>query len=75
MSTPANLAKLKEARDAYHSLRTGTAPRVVVDQNGSRVEYAVANSTGLYAYIQELEALCGCAVPIPSMRGPARFTF
>ena len=75
MSTPANLQKLKEAREAYHSLRTGTAPRVVVDQNGARVEYAAANATGLYSYIQELEALCGCAPVMSAMRGPARFLF
>ena len=65
---------LKEARAAYHSLRTGTAARVVVDQNGQRVEFAPANQTALYNYVKELEALCGCA-PVGVMRGPATFTF
>lgn len=67
--------KLKEARAAYHALQTGTMARVVVDQNGSRVEYATANKTGLYSYIQELEALCGCTPAMTAMRGPAQFLF
>jgi len=47
--------KLTEAEAAYHSLLTGTQPKVVVDQNGERVEYTTANSTKLYMYIQQLK--------------------
>jgi hypothetical protein len=64
---------LAQARVAYHQLHTGGMPRVVVDQNGSRVEYAAANKQNLYGYIQALEAELGCATGIPS--GPARFIF
>lgn len=48
--------KLAEAEAAYHSLMTGTQPKVVVDQNGERVEYTPANATRLYLYIQKLKA-------------------
>lgn len=73
MASQALSALLVEAKQAYHNLRTGTAPRVVVDQNGARVEYAAANAQGLYSYIQELEARCGCATPVTA--GPAQFLF
>lgn len=66
--------QLKEARTAYHALQTGTMPRVVVDQDGSRVEYAPSNKTVLYGYIQQLEAELGCT-PTHVPRGPATFIF
>lgn len=47
--------KLAEAEAAYHSLVTGTQPKVVVDQNGERVEYTAASATRLYLYIQQLK--------------------
>jgi len=50
-------ARLTEAQTAYHNLQLGTSARVVVDQNGERVEYTAANSSKLRAYITELEAL------------------
>lgn len=69
-------AQLREARTAYHALITGTMARVVVDQNGERVEFVASNRTGLYNYIQKLEAelaaASGCA---PLVSGPARFIF
>jgi hypothetical protein len=46
---------LAEARQAYHSLMTGTSARVVLDQNGERVEFTAANAQKLYSYIMELE--------------------
>jgi hypothetical protein len=51
----ATQALLNEARKSYHALMTGTSPRVVVDQNGERVEFTAANGPKLYAYIQQLE--------------------
>jgi len=47
-------ARLTAAQSAYHELLVGTSARVVVDQNGERVEYAVTNRAALKAYIQEL---------------------
>lgn len=68
-----NAQRLAEAKAAYHSLVTGTMARVVVDQNGERVEFTSAKKADLYAYIQELQAL----EPgfLPAMNGPVRFVF
>lgn len=69
-------AQLREARSAYHALITGTMARVVVDQNGERVEFVASNRGSLYTYIQKLEselaAGSGC---LPAVSGPARFFF
>lgn len=68
--------RLAEAEAAYHRLMTGTAARVVVDQNGERVEFSRATAAQLYAYIQNLKTLLapvtGC--PVPVLR-PIGFTF
>lgn len=48
--------RLSEAETAYHALQIGTSARVVVDQNGERVEYTNANRASLRAYIEELKA-------------------
>lgn len=57
----------------------GTSPRVVVDQNGERVEYTAANKTALYNYIQQMESQLGVGcggVPTPSAAyHPATFIF
>ncbi len=70
---------LQEARKAYHNLMMGLSPRVVVDQNGERVEFTAANGPKLYAYIQQLEAALGTtcgSTPVPnSAYHPATFTF
>lgn len=66
--------QLTEAREAYHELVTGRAPRVVVDQNGERVEFTAANRQMLYLYIQRLEAELGLT-PVQQPRGPAGFVF
>lgn len=63
-----------EAVAAYHALVTGTAPRVVVDQSGQRVEYTAANQARLYLYIQQLAGLLPGATLTPN-NGPARFVF
>jgi hypothetical protein len=57
MATLTDAQRLTAARDALHSLNTGTAARVVVDQNGERVEFNTANADRLRAYIAELETL------------------
>lgn len=71
----AKALQLKDARDAYHSLMTGTMARVIVDQNGERVEFTAANQTKLAAYISQLEIEIGCGVsPLANLR-PAQFYF
>lgn len=68
--------KLAEARDAYHTLATGSQARVVVDQNGERVEFTASNSARLAQYIRTLELkLASCQREILRAIGPATFTF
>lgn len=57
--------RLADAESSYHDLRTGKAARVFVDQNGERVEFAVANAARLQAYIMELNSLLGRSSGIP----------
>lgn len=59
---------LDEARQAYHDLLTGRAVRVVVDQNGERIEYTAANRSALSAYISDLERQLGVTIPSGPMR-------
>ena len=62
--------QLAEAKAAMHELMLGNKPRVVVDQNGERVEYTQANKRDLQSYITRLETqLSGKAV------APARVWF
>lgn len=67
-----NAEKLAEARDALHKLSIGRLARVVVDQNGERVEFTSANRDALRAYIADLEGLVNATTPVC---GPIRFTF
>ena len=48
---------LPEAQAAYHALVIGGSARVVVDQNGERVEYTSANRAALSSYIAMLEGI------------------
>lgn len=61
--------RLAAARAAYHRLMTGQSARVVVDQNGERLEFTSVSASGLAAYIADLTAQIagrlGCAVPAP----------
>lgn len=65
--------KLTEAETAYHNLMTGTLARVVVDQNGERVEFTATNASRLFQYIQALKNQIN--PPAVNARGPARFLF
>lgn len=47
--------KLTAAETAYHNLVTGRMARVVVDSNGERVEFTVANAGQLLKYIESLK--------------------
>jgi len=74
MATPQQL--LQDAERAYHALQTGVSPRVIVDIDGSRTEFAPANLTRLYNYIQDLKARVGAAGgPASQVIGPATFIF
>lgn len=68
-----NAELLADAKLAYHSLSTGTMARVIVDQDGQRVEYTAARRADLYAYIRELEGLVNPV--LPSLGGPCGFVF
>lgn len=65
--------KLEDAQKAYHLLNTGKMARVVVDQNGERVEFTATNRTALYNYIQQLEQQVNASRAINNK--PARFLF
>lgn len=67
--------KITEAEDAYHDLMTGRAARIVIDQNGERVEFVAANRSALYTYIQQLKAQLPISMVAPKVRGPLGFTF
>lgn len=67
-------ARLAQAEEAYHDLCTGQAIRVLVDQNGDRVEYTAATRQGLWAYILLLKSQLNNAEPV-SVSGPAGFIF
>jgi hypothetical protein len=68
--------RLKDAEEAYHQLMTGVSARVVVDQNGQRVEFTAARKTDLYNYIMSLKSALGVCSPIGGMPGgPATFIF
>lgn len=70
---------LAEAMNAYHQLNMGGSVRVVVDQNGERVEYTAANRQSLLAWITRLQNALQQPDPCASLLGapgkPAGFTF
>lgn len=69
MATTAQMQTwLADAETKYHALLTGTSARVVVDQNGERVEYTSANRQALKAYIDELQAALG----VKKVTGPMK---
>jgi hypothetical protein len=57
--------QLSAARSAYHLLMTGQAPKVIVDQNGERVEFVAANADRLRQYIMSLEAQVAAGASFP----------
>lgn len=71
----ATLDLLNDARAKYHALMTGTSARVLVDQNGERVEFTAANKIHLYNYIAQLETQLGTQPPDVTAYHPAGFVF
>lgn len=65
--------RLTAARDQYHRLMTGKAIRVMVDQNGERVEYTAVSAANLMAYIKQLEGMLDAASGTNQVSGPLRF--
>lgn len=52
-------ARLDEAEDAMHKLSIGGQARVVVDQNGERVEFFATRRNELRSYIMTLRVQLG----------------
>lgn len=67
--------KLDDALAAYHKLQTGSMPRVVVDVDGSRIEFTTANTSRLNAYILQLQGELGATNGVPINVAPASFYF
>lgn len=63
--------RLKEAKQALHDLQMGRSARVLVDQNGERVEFNPTTVTRLVSYIQSLESQLGYGAGL----GPMRFVW
>jgi len=62
-------ALLKEAEQAYHELAIGQSVKVIVHQNGQRVEYNSTTLPRLRTYIQDLKSQLGLpTAPRPPMR-------
>lgn len=57
--------KLADAEAKYHLLLTGQSARVIVDQNGERVEFTSASATRLAGYIADLKRQLGSGSPAP----------
>lgn len=69
-------AKITTLTARYEAVISGTAARVVVDQNGERVEFTQANIDKLYAYILELKSQLPAGDPgLPKFTKPIRFLF
>lgn len=70
-----NAEKLVEAEAAYHNLMVNGAVRVVVDQNGERVEYTALNQAYLLRYIESLRVLIAGESGVYVPKGPAGVIF
>lgn len=67
--------RLADARQSYHQLAIGNAARVIVDQNGERVEFTASNKGTLAAYIVSLESQLSQVPAALRTLGPAGFIF
>lgn len=76
MATTAELTSaLLRAEKAYEDLLLGRAPSVLVDQNGERVHFNVADPKRLRAYIDELRASLNLSPKSGRPLGPMRPLF
>lgn len=70
--------QLADAQAAYHRLMVGGAARVVVDQNGERVEFTSVSASSLFAYITSLKQQIAALSPstcAPPINRPIGFLF
>ena len=58
-------SRLRQAEDAYHNLMLGVQARVIVDQNGERVEFGATTAGKLQSYIQVLKQQLGIGTTGP----------
>lgn len=75
MNCPYTQAQLTEMRADYAALVSGNKARVIVDQNGERVEFTAANAVRLYALIQEAETCLSSGTGIKRANRPMGFFF
>ena len=61
---------LRDADKAWFQLHTGSAVRMVRDQNGEQVEYSSANLAGLLNMIYALQKLCPTYNSLAIATGP-----
>lgn len=59
---------LAEAEEAMQQLQIGQNPRVIVDQNGERIEYSASNRQELRSYIERLRFECDPTTQRPPLR-------
>lgn len=74
MTCPYTKEQLAAVRADYAALVSGNKARVIVDQNGERVEFTAANAQRLYALIQEMAA-CLESGSTPRPNRPMGFYF
>ena len=68
--------RLAAARAAYDRLLTGKAARVVVDQNGERIEFTSVSASSLGAYIARLQSEIATRLGCPQIAPrPIGFVF
>lgn len=66
ITNPYTPEALQELRMAYHKIITGQHVKIVIDQNGERIEFQSANVTALAELIRKIElALSGQAATSP----------
>lgn len=78
VSDCANLkARIDRLRESYEALLEGRKARVLVDQNGERIEYNAGNPGKLLTYITMLESdyNSGCGLRPVAASKPVRFFF
>ncbi|AGH31459.1 hypothetical protein LOKG_00022 [Loktanella phage pCB2051-A] len=70
-------ARIDRLDKAYEDLVTGNSARVLVDQNGERIEFTSANAPRLSTYIHGLKSTYGssCELQPAASSGPMRFMF
>ena len=70
--TPEQVAQM---RADYLLLVSGKMARVIVDQNGERVEFTAANAVRFYALITEAETCLNPGAATPRPNKPMEFYF